>query len=426
MSTAVRMEFDFETGGLSDIPEIIRDVDCTIDTPIKYGGPVEPLYGKNVEIRPRIKGRRETAHDKKHFLEKLPPLETYTKVVVLFSTGKDSLACLLHLLELGVPKEKIELWHHIIDKDSEKKMDHPVTVPYARAVAKALGIRLRFSWREGGFWAEVYRHGSTAPVTFEDDGGLKTVEPRAWERSLELKEMMKQAELEDNLDLLQKCRDELTKLGYRMKFPAKATDLSTRYCSAYLKIMVGGTVIANSVGTKKNCRLLVVSGERRGESNNRRSYNEIEKHGSYAEIIKKRPVYVWRPIIDWTLRDVWEKIRRFRITPSPVYSIGFNRVSCACCIFNGKSHWKGVSEIYPEMFQQMIDAERDLQFTLDNEMDLNTYVGDAQSCIDYSNRRAMEQVIKGEFHPEEVFVPIGQAWEFPSGAFRTSTEGGPC
>jgi tRNA(Ile)-lysidine synthase TilS/MesJ len=44
-----------------------------------------------------------------------PNLTSYDKIIVYFSGGKDSLACLLHLLEQGVDPAKIELWHHEID-----------------------------------------------------------------------------------------------------------------------------------------------------------------------------------------------------------------------------------------------------------------------------------------------------------------------
>ncbi|WP_139305856.1 phosphoadenosine phosphosulfate reductase family protein [Paenibacillus sp. GP183] len=163
--------------------------------------------------------------------------------------------------------------------------------------------------------------------------------------------------------MLQKCKEELEGLGLRMKFPAKGADLSTRYCSAYLKIMVGATAIAHSSETKANCKILMVSGERRGESLNRSRYNECEIHGMNAEIRNRRTVHVFRPIIDWSLSDVWEKIRRFRIQPCPTYEI-FNRCSCAICVFNSPSHWASVKLIYPNLFQQVVDAEKELGFTL--------------------------------------------------------------
>lgn len=38
----------------------------------------------------------------------LPDLPTYDRILVAFSGGKDSICCLLRLLELGVPRRKIE------------------------------------------------------------------------------------------------------------------------------------------------------------------------------------------------------------------------------------------------------------------------------------------------------------------------------
>ena len=38
-------------------------------------------------------------------------LNGYDKYIVSFSGGKDSTALLLFLLENGVPKDRIELWH---------------------------------------------------------------------------------------------------------------------------------------------------------------------------------------------------------------------------------------------------------------------------------------------------------------------------
>lgn len=42
-------------------------------------------------------------------------LATYDHIIVAFSGGKDSWACLLHLLDLDVERKKIELWHHLVD-----------------------------------------------------------------------------------------------------------------------------------------------------------------------------------------------------------------------------------------------------------------------------------------------------------------------
>lgn len=98
--------------------EILKDRDCNIDTPLIYGIEDKKIYGQDVRLTPRIIGRCDTEHMKKIYLPELLPLEEYDLIVVLISGGKDSVACYYKLLELGVPKEKIEFWHHDIDGGS--------------------------------------------------------------------------------------------------------------------------------------------------------------------------------------------------------------------------------------------------------------------------------------------------------------------
>ncbi len=96
-------------------PDFIKDADCTKDTPVIYGKPDVPVYGSGLRIKPRIAGRTESEYMKKIYLPELLPLEEYDLAAVLLSGGKDSIACYYKLLELGMPKEKIEFWHHDID-----------------------------------------------------------------------------------------------------------------------------------------------------------------------------------------------------------------------------------------------------------------------------------------------------------------------
>ena len=172
-------------------------------------------------------------------LEQLLPFEDYDKIIILFSGGKDSLACVLDLLERGVPKGKMELWHHDIDGGHPtRKMDWPVTQNYVRAVAEYLGITLRVSWRVNGFWGEVYRIGASWPIRYIDPATGEVLECRQSEkqvRSAQLREKI--------LDDLE--REELEGMGHRMKFPAKSGDLATRWCSSILKITVADSVIRN-------------------------------------------------------------------------------------------------------------------------------------------------------------------------------------
>lgn len=218
----------------------IKDSECTPKTPVVCGQPEKPIYGKGVQITPAVPGKRLSVYDNSIYLSKLLPLEDYDKIVVLLSGGKDSICCLLRLLELGVPKSKIECWHHDIDGGNPvRKMDWPVTLPYVRAFCAAMGVPLRVSWRVNGFFGEVYRLGASYPIEYEDGSEIKMCP---------LSERQRQShELRAKLlgDAAAPAFEKLKNFGCRMKFPAKAADLERRWCSSILKISVSDAVLRN-------------------------------------------------------------------------------------------------------------------------------------------------------------------------------------
>ena len=126
-------------------------------------------------------------------------LSIYSRIVVCMSGGKDSLACLLHILELGACKSKIELWHHDVDgREGSHLMDWTFMEDYNRCIASEFEVPLR-----EGFEGELLKVNSISqPHLFESPEGLITLKR----------------------DLL-RCR-----LGTRRKFPQVAASLQTRWC----------------------------------------------------------------------------------------------------------------------------------------------------------------------------------------------------
>lgn len=441
-------------------PDYIKDMDCTKDTPVVYGMPDTPVYGSGKRIRPRISGREDSEHMKSIFLPELLPLEEYDLFAILLSGGKDSIACYYKLMELGVPKEKMEFWHHDIDGGHPlRRMDWKCTQNYVRAFSEAEGVPLRLSWRVNGFFGELYRIGASEPIEWmePDTGEIKQCRlSRNYIRCRELKEQA-----------TEQMEEELKKYGYRMKFPAKSGDLSRRWCSAYLKIAVADSVISNldrleelerlggkrhkfpakgsthqgrwcsgslkaavqdSVTsnldrTKENVKVLVVSGERRGESRGRSKYNEMEIHRTNAEKKAHRMVHQWRPVIDYSEKDVWEVLKRHKLNPHPCYRAGWNRCSCAMCIFSTPRLFAGVKELYPEEFELLKQDEKILGFTLDNKCDLETFIRGTGSCVYWGDKPAIHSLVTGEFTVDDVYVEGD--WMYPAGAFH-GAEGGPC
>jgi 3'-phosphoadenosine 5'-phosphosulfate sulfotransferase (PAPS reductase)/FAD synthetase len=195
-------------------------------------------------------------------------LDSYERIIVFFSGGKDSLACLLHLLDLGVEPGRIELWHHDVDgREGSHLMDWPCTAAYCRAVAMAFGVKLWFSWKAGGFEAEMLRdEAATAAIHFETPDGVQVV------------------------------GGDSARVGTRLKFPQVSGDLRVRWCSAYLKIDVASRAIT-SQARFEGSRSLVISGERAEESPQRAKYKEFEPHRTSNT---KRHVDHWRPVHAWS------------------------------------------------------------------------------------------------------------------------------
>jgi 3'-phosphoadenosine 5'-phosphosulfate sulfotransferase (PAPS reductase)/FAD synthetase len=316
-------------------------------------------------------------------------LAGYDLIIIALSGGKDSAAAFLHLLELGVPLEKLELAHHEVDgREGSTLMDWPCTPAYVRAFAAAFGVPLFFSWREGGFEREMLRQGTaTAPVLFETpDGAIGRVGGEG-------------------------------DPGTRLKFPMPVANLEQRWCSGKLKIDVLDAALRNQ-DRVLNRRVLVVTGERAEESAARAGYALFQPHRADLRAGRKRRRHIdhWRPIHAWTERQVWEILERHRLNPHPAYRLGFGRCSCAACIFGSKHQWATLRAIAPAKFARIADYERRFGVTIHNKR--LTVIQLAEQGTPHAGMR--EEDIRAALSTswnEPIILPPGAAWALPAGAY---------
>lgn len=379
------------------------------------------IYGKGIKINPfRI--------TRNNCLEEIVPLEEYDHILVGYSGGKDCTAAVLYLLELGVPKEKIILLHHCIDgkedNNNNLQMDWPCTRSYCQQFADSMGLKIKYSWREEGFAGELLRLGGSKPIAFEEfnSNTEKVTTTTTWEKTIELEKLLEQAKLNNDIEKEEEILIDLKKLGYRFKFPAKSPSLSVRWCSSMLKIEVCNRLLRYADATLKDCKVLFIDGIRREESAGRSHYNEMEVHSSCAPT-KNRIIHHWRAIIEWDEQAVWDIIKRWNINPHPCYKLGWNRCSCAMCIFSMPHHFQGIKEVLPGQFNQLVKQEKHLSFTVDNKKDLMTYIQGAKSCVLNKDPELIKLAQSKEL-PKD-YVLNKELWKMPAGAFH-GTEGGPC
>jgi tRNA(Ile)-lysidine synthase TilS/MesJ len=71
------------------------------------------------------------------------------------SGGKDSIACLLTLIEAGVPASRIDVYHHDVDGAGPSFMDWRPRRPYCRAVTCGVGVPIHLFGKDGRFGGSV-------------------------------------------------------------------------------------------------------------------------------------------------------------------------------------------------------------------------------------------------------------------------------
>ena len=291
--------------------------------------------GERPPIRP---GALDTPRTQQALLQRL---DSYDLIAVGFSGGKDSIACVLRLLELGVPKSKLQLWHHTVDGRPDgigagvpdlPFADWPVTTAYVRRFAAEFDVPLRMSWISKGFLGELLLNNETQhPYVIQRQSG------EYWSVG--------------NLR---------PPVHTRRRWPAKSADHLIRWCSSTLKIQAAGRTFTHDPDLQRG-KYLFVTGERRAESAVRARAAEWD---FYYGNNQKRAVHHWCAVIDFTDDDVWQIIQRHGVRPHPAYELGWGRLSCFSCIYGGPEHWAGMRTIAPERFQLIAATEQQIGHTI--------------------------------------------------------------
>ena len=316
-------------------------------------------------------------------------IHSYDKFLIYFSSGKDSTALYLYLLEAGVDPTKIELHHHDIDgREGSTLMDWPITRGYTKAFAAAFNTPVYFSWKQGGFEGEMLRENSlTAPTIFEDENhNLITIGGTRGTKST------------------------------RKQFPQVSPDLSVRWCSAYLKIDIGAAAIRNQ-DRFTNSRTLVLSGERGEESTARSKYKVLEPdRADNRDGRLKRHVDRFRPIKDWTEQQVWDIIKKYKIRVHPAYYLGWGRVSCLYCIFGNKNQFASAAKVSPCGIQNIIKYEKLFGKTIKRKESVEELI--SKGTPYESMTEELLVIARGEEYSLDIIM--SEEWILPAGAFGES------
>lgn len=323
-------------------------------------------------------------------------LDSYSAIIVCMSGGKDSIASLLRLKDMGCDMRKVELWHHDVDgREGSRLMDWRFMADYNRQLAAAFGLPLYFSWLEGGFEGEMLKENSySLPHKVETPDGLLTL-----------------------------ARDTTrAQPGTRLRFPQLSPSLQTRWCSAALKIDVGRRALNNQPRFDGQ-KVLFITGERREESANRSRYNQLEAHACDRRAGRKaRHVDAWRPVLHWSEAEVWDALQRHRVAAPVPYRLGWSRSSCMTCIYNGPRIWATIRRYFPEAVERIAAYEDRFGVTISRQRINVLDLGAQAQPFDIEDTEALGQALR-DTYSLPVLIPDGEPWRLPAGAFCAEDSG---
>jgi 3'-phosphoadenosine 5'-phosphosulfate sulfotransferase (PAPS reductase)/FAD synthetase len=131
----------------------------------------------------------------------------------------------------------------------------------------------------------------------------------------------------------------------RHRFPST----KARFCTQALKIYPSQDHI--TLRFKEYKRVVNVTGSRANESTDRSRLDEWDYN---ANLLCDQ----WRPIIRWTIDDVFAIHKKYDIPLNPLYEAGAMRVGCFPCIMSRKSEIRNIALKFPERIDMIRNAEQ--------------------------------------------------------------------
>lgn len=134
---------------------------------------------------------------------------------------------------------------------------------------------------------------------------------------------------------------------WKKRFPSARA----RFCTEFLKIIPTTAYLDHLL---KTCKHLVLhSGVRAAESDARK----LLPPESFDEGLG---AWVKRPMLKWSISDVWAYHEKHGIKPNPLYRLGMSRVGCFPCVMSNKPEMRRISFLFPQVIDKLRQDEKDI------------------------------------------------------------------
>jgi 3'-phosphoadenosine 5'-phosphosulfate sulfotransferase (PAPS reductase)/FAD synthetase len=163
--------------------------------------------------------------------------------------------------------------------------------------------------------------------------------------------------------------DLLEHIAKRGKFPSP----SARYCTSDHKrgqverLFTRLTAQSLQAG-RRPARILSCLGLRAQESPARARREPFARDGRAGN--GRRVVDVWLPLHEWTVAQVWQRVRDSGVRHHPAYDLGMPRLSCCFCIFAPRSALLLAGKHNPGLLAEYVAVERQTGHAFRQELPL--------------------------------------------------------
>lgn len=231
------------------------------------------------------------------------------------SSGKDSTAMLL----LAQEKE-IEYQSVFADTGNE----NPIVFEYLDYLEKKIGIK--FIKVKADFSKQIARKRIYITTKWREEGVPESI-------------------IDNALSILNPTGNPFFDLCiWKGRFPSSRA----QFCTSELKVIPITEQIIMPI-IDQGGRVRSWQGVRADESKLRSGYKELETNG--------RSLEYYRPILKWTVEDVFSIHKKHGVKPNPLYKKGMGRVGCMPCINARKDEINEISVRFPEEIQRIKEWE---------------------------------------------------------------------
>lgn len=237
------------------------------------------------------------------------------KVIVSMSGGKDSTATALLAIEQGVDP---------MLAFSDTGHEHPLTYEYIDYLENKLGIKIERC--KADFTKDIQRKREVVQTKWRKDG-------------------ISEDKIERALAVLDPTGNPFLDLClWKGRFPSTMA----RFCTEQLKILPFNKQVLFPA-MKKYGLVETWVGVRADESAARAKLPERQIDDTGAEIV--------RPILHWTVEDVFSMHKKHGVEPNPLYKQGMGRVGCMPCVSCGKEELRQIGMRFPEEIERVSEWE---------------------------------------------------------------------